>query len=159
MGSPQPVLHHGPALRLLASHHQRPHDQDPTSCQSNDMAILPPPILCHHLCSLSHRAGDRIWNTDAKVLLLSLLFWWCELLRTCLPSRFWYSCSNLMWGICLFWLIFACCRGYGGDFRRNVWRNKTCLSGKLFLISCNMFFAQAPSMISSHGADGARLQR
>merc|ERR1719341_137560 len=29
-------------------------------------------------------------------------------------QRFWYSCSNLMWGICLFWLIFACCRGYGG---------------------------------------------
>ena len=29
-------------------------------------------------------------------------------------QRFWYSCSHLMWGICLFWLIFACCRGYGG---------------------------------------------
>ena len=50
----------------------------------------------------------------------SCLFCFIELLRTFLPSRFWYSCSNLMWGICLFWLIFACCRGYGGDLRRNV---------------------------------------
>ena len=56
MGSSQPVLHHGPALRLLASHHQRPHDQDPTSCKYDDLAILPPPFLCHHLWSLSHRA-------------------------------------------------------------------------------------------------------
>ena len=30
-------------------------------------------------------------------------------------SRFWYSCSNMMWGLCLFWLVFACCRGYGGN--------------------------------------------
>ena len=29
-------------------------------------------------------------------------------------SRFWYACSLLMWGLCLSWLIFACCRGLGG---------------------------------------------
>ena len=29
-------------------------------------------------------------------------------------SRFWFACSHMMWGLCLSWLIFACCRGLGG---------------------------------------------
>ena len=29
-------------------------------------------------------------------------------------QRFWYSSSHLMWGICLTWTVFACCRGLGG---------------------------------------------
>ena len=29
-------------------------------------------------------------------------------------TRFWYACSHMMWGLCLSWLIFACCRGLGG---------------------------------------------
>ena len=81
----------------------------------------------------------------------SCLFCVIKLLRTFFLSRFWYSCSNLMWGICLFWLIFACCRGYGGDLRGNV--------SDIMQHVFGMFFTQARSMISSHGADGAQLQR
>ena len=29
-------------------------------------------------------------------------------------ARFWYACSHMMWGLCLSWLVFACCRGLGG---------------------------------------------
>ena len=29
-------------------------------------------------------------------------------------SMFWLACSHMMWGLCLSWLIFACCRGLGG---------------------------------------------
>ena len=29
-------------------------------------------------------------------------------------ARIWYACSHLMWGLCLSWLVFACCRGLGG---------------------------------------------
>ena len=29
-------------------------------------------------------------------------------------TRFWYACSHMMWGLCLSWLVFACCRGLGG---------------------------------------------
>ena len=27
---------------------------------------------------------------------------------------FWYASSHLLWGLCLAWIIFACCRGLGG---------------------------------------------
>ena len=29
-------------------------------------------------------------------------------------QKFWFSCSHLLWGLCLTWLVFACCRGLGG---------------------------------------------
>jgi peptidoglycan/LPS O-acetylase OafA/YrhL len=29
-------------------------------------------------------------------------------------NQFWRSCSHLIWGLCLCWIIFACCRGHGG---------------------------------------------
>ena len=70
-------------------------------------------------------------------------------------SRFWYSCSNMMWGLCLFWLVFACCRGYGGDillkkifecyFPRKV----------LLYIRSNKTY-QVQSTISSPGAVGVQ---
>ena len=53
----------------------------------------------------------------AEPLQRSIIHVFCFICLTFRTSRFWYSCSNLMWGICMFWLIFACCRGYGGAFR------------------------------------------
>ena len=69
------------------------------------------------------------YNTELEAgintpLQRSIIHFFC-LIRNAfkLTSRFWYSCSNLMWGICLFWLIFACCRGYGGAFKKTKFSN------------------------------------
>ena len=41
-------------------------------------------------------------------------------LLTPLPLRlnaFYQACSRMAWGLGLAWVIFACCRGYGGKFQ------------------------------------------
>ena len=59
-------------------------------------------------------------------------------------ARFWYACSHLMWGLCLAWLVFACCRGLGGvvnDFLTwNGWRPIAKISFMTYLVHLDVQF-------------------
>ena len=148
----KPVLHHGPALRLCVAYHQRTQDQHPSSRESDALAIFPLPLLCSHVWSLQHGAGNRDWYNSSEVYSVSFFVCCIKL------SRFWYSCSNMMWGLCLFWLVFACCRGYGGDILQKKIFEWYFPRKEILYIRSNKTY-QVQSTISSPGAVGVQLQR
>ena len=145
---PKPVLHHGPALRLCVAYHQRTQDQHPSSRESDALAIFPLPLLCSHVWSLQHGAGDGDWYNSSEVYSVSFLLLYQTFQVLVFLQQHDVGTLPLLVGLCMLPRIWRWYLNLRMIFPRKVF---------LYIRSNKTY--QVQSTISSPGAVGVQLQR
>ena len=147
----KPVLHHGPALRICVAHHQRTQDQHPSSRESDALAIFPLPLLCSHVWSLQHGAGDGDWYNSSEVYSVSFLLLYQTFQVLVFLQQHDVGTLPLLVGLCMLpriWRWYFAKKIFEWYFPRKV----------ILYIRSNKTY-QVQSTISSPGAAGVQLQR